>query len=428
MPNVVVVGAQWGDEGKGKVVDRYAARADWVIRYQGGNNAGHTLVVDGEKTVLHLIPSGILSPSTRCAIGPGVVVDPVVLLEEVEALEARGLTIQGRLVVSPNAHVILPYHRRLDAARERRDAIGTTGRGIGPAYEDKVARRGIRVADLGEPDRLDAKIRARVPELNAVLDHLGSDPIPGREIDAMIADYARLGERLAAFVGEVGQRLEDAHAEGHRLLFEGAQGVLLDVDHGTYPYVTSSNTVAGNAATGSGLGPRRVGHVVGISKAYTTRVGSGPFPTELKDRSGDELRKAGSEFGATTGRPRRCGWLDLVALRYAVRVAGIEKLVLTKLDVLAGLDPIRICIGYELDGERVDDFPRTCEALERVRPVYEDLPGFAALGEADRYDSLPAAARAYVERVSKELDVDVCLVSVGPGRGEDIELSDPFAD
>jgi adenylosuccinate synthase len=428
MANVVVVGAQWGDEGKGKVVDRYAARADWVIRYQGGNNAGHTLVVEGQTTVLHLIPSGILQPETRCAIGNGVVVDPAVLLGELRALEARGLGVDGRLFVSRNAHVILPYHRRLDAAREKRDAIGTTGRGIGPAYEDKVARRGVRMGDLLEPDRLAQKVKGRMPELNAILAHLGSEPFSAAEVDELVEEYAGFGERLRGQITDVGRLLDGAHRSGQRLLFEGAQGVLLDIDHGTYPFVTSSNTVGGNAAVGSGLGPRQVGRVVGISKAYTTRVGSGPFPTELESADADALRTKGGEFGATTGRPRRCGWIDAVALRYAARVAGIDALVITKMDVLAELDPIRVCVAYEVDGARTEHFPTDSETLERVVPVYEDLSGFAALDAARTWDELPAGARAYLERVSELVGVPVCLVSVGPGREEDLEITDPFAD
>lgn len=429
--NAVVVGAQWGDEGKGKVVDRYGARADWVVRFQGGNNAGHTLVVDGKQTVLHLVPSGILHEGTRCAIGNGVVVDPKILMAEVEALQAKGVDPTGRLFVSLGAHLIMPYHRRLDLAREQFrgvDKIGTTGRGIGPAYEDKICRRGVRVADLSDPARVRGLVEQRVAELNALLAANNDlSPYTPGEIDAIVSDYVALGERMAPFVANVGHALHEAVRAGRTILFEGAQGVLLDIDHGTYPFVTSSNTVGSNAATGTGLGPQHLGCVVGIMKAYTTRVGSGPFPTELAGKEGDRLREAGREFGATTGRPRRCGWLDLVALRYAVRVAGIRKMVVTKLDVLSGLDRIGVCTHYELDGARLETYPDNAQDVARVKPVYEMLPGFGEVRGARSLEDLPPAARDYVDRIASELDVELALISVGPGRGEDIDLSDPFA-
>lgn len=429
MSNIVVVGAQWGDEGKGKVVDRYGARADWVVRYQGGNNAGHTLVVDGKTTVLSLVPSGILHEGTRCAIGNGVVVDPKVLLEEIEALRARGVEAKGRLFVSLGAHLIMPYHRRLDLAREAKrgvDKIGTTGRGIGPAYEDKIARRGVRVADLYDQNRVEALVQNRLLELNAILIANGDTPYGDAEIRELVAACTAYGERLRPYVGNVGEMLwRDVQAK-KSVLFEGAQGALLDVDHGTYPFVTSSNTVASNAATGCGLGPRAIDRVVGIMKAYTTRVGAGPFPTELDDALGDRLRKTGHEFGAVTGRPRRCGWLDFVALRYAVRICGIQLLAITKLDVLAGIDPIRFCVGYELEGERLATYPDNVHDLGRVRPIYEEMPGFGALGDKRTLADLPTAARAYLDRIAEELGVGTALVSVGPGRGEDIEVVDPF--
>ncbi len=431
MPNVVVVGAQWGDEGKGKVVDRYGARADWVVRYQGGNNAGHTLVVDGEKTVLHLVPSGILHAKTKCAIGNGVVVDPAVLIEEIEMLAAKGLDPKGRLFVSYGAHLIMPYHRRLDLAREKMrgvDKIGTTGRGIGPAYEDKIARRGVRVADLFTADRVDGLVRNRLLELNAILAANEDDePYSEQEIRAMVDAYVGYGERMKDFVANVGQALADGQKKGEQILFEGAQGALLDIDHGTYPYVTSSNTVASNAATGVGLGPSTLTNVVGIMKAYTTRVGSGPFPTELEGGIGERLRAAGHEFGATTGRPRRCGWLDLVALRYAVRVCGIQQVAITKLDVLSVLDELEVCVAYELDGERLDTYPDNAHDVARVKPVYEKMPGFGEVGEVRSVADLPENARKYVDRITEDLGVKVALLSVGPGRGEDIEELDPFA-
>ena len=429
MPNVVVVGAQWGDEGKGKVVDRYGARAGWVVRYQGGNNAGHTLVVKGAQTILHLVPSGILHEDTSCAIGNGVVVDPRILLEEIEALTAQGVVIGDRLLLSAGAHLIMPYHRRLDLARERFrgvDKIGTTGRGIGPAYEDKIARRGVRTADLYDLDRLKGLVENRLAELNAILAANGEDPYTAAQMAEMVDEYSAHGARLKPYVGNVGLTLARAAAAGQNILFEGAQGALLDIDHGTYPYVTSSNTVGANAATGTGVGPQLLHQVVGITKAYTTRVGAGPFPTELDDAIGERLRATGAEFGATTGRPRRCGWLDLVALNYAVRVSGIRTLAITKLDVLAGIDPLKVCVAYELDGEKIETYPDNVHDVTRVTPIYESVPGFGDVRAARSLEDLPAAARGYVDRIAESLDCTVSLVSVGPGRGEDIEVANPF--
>ena len=433
MGNVVLVGTQWGDEGKGKVVDRYGERAAWVVRYQGGNNAGHTLVVDGIKTVLHLVPSGILHPNVRCAIGNGVVVDPEILQDELRMLDDKGVVTDGRLFVSYGAHLIMPYHKRLDLAREAMrgvDKIGTTGRGIGPAYEDKIARRGIRIADLADRDRVDGLVRQRLKELNAILaahDAPDHRPYTEPEIVEMVDRAVQIGADLQRYFSNVGQRLAEAVEKNERILFEGAQGVLLDIDHGTYPYVTSSNTVSSNAATGTGVGPHHLTSVIGVMKAYTTRVGSGPFPTELFGEAGESLRAAGQEFGATTGRPRRCGWLDLVALRYAVRVAGIRQLAVTKLDVLAGQSELPVCVAYELDGQRLELYPDNVHDLQRVTPVYERLAGFDELGKINTYDDLPAPARDYLEYIARALSVDIALVSVGPGRGEDLELFDPFA-
>lgn len=433
MGSVVLVGAQWGDEGKGKVVDRYAGRAHWVVRYQGGNNAGHTLVVDGVKTVLHLVPSGILHPAVKCAIGNGVVVDIQVLQDELRKLTKQGITTEGRLFVSYGAHLIMPYHKRLDLAREAMrgvDKIGTTGRGIGPAYEDKIARRGVRVADLADRDRVDGLVRQRLKELNAILaahDAPEHRPYTEPEIVEMVDELVALGGALRAYFANVGELLAAAAQDGERVFFEGAQGVLLDIDHGTYPYVTSSNTVASNAATGTGLGLHHISSVIGVMKAYTTRVGSGPFPTELFGEEAEALRAAGNEFGATTGRPRRCGWLDLVALRYAVRVAGIRHLVVTKLDVLAGQPELPVCVAYELDGTQIELYPDNVHDLHRVRPVYRRLPGFGPLGDARKLEDLPVKAREYVTFVAEALGVTIALVSVGPGRGEDLELFDPFA-
>ncbi|HSP79844.1 MAG TPA: adenylosuccinate synthase, partial [Myxococcaceae bacterium] len=383
MPNVVVVGAQWGDEGKGKVVDLLTQHAQVVVRFQGGNNAGHTLVVGGQKTVLHLIPSGILHPGKTCVIGNGVVVDPAVLVEEIDALKERGfLKDDAQLVVSDNAHVIFPWHKLVDAYREKArggSAIGTTGRGIGPAYEDKVARRGIRVRDLLHSERLRKRIDERLPavrdELRELCRAAGEEP-PELDAAGYHQEFSALGERLRPYVTDASLYLAGQVQRGARILFEGAQGTLLDVDHGTYPFVTSSNCVAGNAAVGSGLGPTTIDKVMGISKAYTTRVGGGPFPTELSDEIGDQLRKVGDEFGATTGRPRRCGWLDGVVLRYAARVNGLWGLALTKLDVLSGLKTLQICTAYELDGKRITELPGDYEDLARVKPLYETLPGW----------------------------------------------------
>ena len=433
MTSVVLVGAQWGDEGKGKVVDRYAERADWVVRYQGGNNAGHTLVVDGVKTVLHLVPSGILHPEVKCAIGNGVVVDPEILQDELRMLDEKGVVTQGRLFVSYGAHLIMPYHKRLDLAREALrgvDKIGTTGRGIGPAYEDKIARRGLRIADLADRDRVDGLVRQRLKELNAILTvHDAPDHRPYTEAETatMVDQLIAYGDMLRPYFANVSERLYGGLKRGERVLFEGAQGVLLDIDHGTYPYVTSSNTVAPNAATGTGVGSHHISSVIGVMKAYTTRVGSGPFPTELEGEEAETLRAAGNEFGATTGRPRRCGWLDLVALRYAVRVAGIRQLVVTKLDVLGGLPELPVCVAYELDGRRLTEYPDNVHDLHRVTPIYEKMPGFSDVDAAKRIEDLPDAARSYLKYIADALEVSIALVSIGPGRGEDLELNDPFA-
>jgi len=429
MKNVVIVGSQWGDEGKGKVVDRYGTRAAWVVRYQGGNNAGHTLVVNGKTTVLHLVPSGILHPKTKCAIGNGVVVNPKILMEEVQGLAEQGVEVSGRLLISAGAHLIMPYHQRLDLARERFrgvDKIGTTGRGIGPAYEDKITRRGVRVADLYDASRLSGLVENRLAELNAILSANGDQAYTADEIKALIEQYQVYGEELRPFVGNVGLTLDRAMKNGEGILFEGAQGALLDIDHGTYPFVTSSNTIASNAATGTGIGPNALHSVVGITKAYTTRVGSGPFPTELNDEVGEELRAKGHEFGATTGRPRRCGWLDFVALRYAVRVSGIQYLAITKLDVLSGMKTLKVCTAYELDGETIETFPDNVHDLHRAKPLYEEVEGFGDVQDARSVDDLPAAARNYVERMASELNCEIALLSVGPGRGEDMELNNPF--
>ncbi len=434
MPNVVVVGAQWGDEGKGKIVDLLTEHAQVVVRFQGGNNAGHTLVVGGQKTVLHLIPSGVLHSGKTCVIGNGCVLDPTVLMKEVDGLRARGfLQDAGQLLISEHAHVICPWHKHLDTLREKArggGAIGTTGRGIGPAYEDKVARRGIRVRDLLDGDRLRRRVKERLPdalEEIARLARTAKADEPLLDVEAIVSELLVLGSRLKEFVGDASLTLSEHVRKGTRILFEGAQGTLLDIDHGTYPFVTSSNTVAGNAAVGSGLGPTAIDRVMGITKAYTTRVGSGPFPTELNDATGERLRKVGDEFGATTGRPRRCGWLDTVVLRYATRVNGLWGLALTKMDVLSGLESLRICTAYELDGQRITELPCDFEDFSRVQPVYEEIAGWQQpLAGARTFDDLPPAAQRYVRRVEEIAGIPVVCISVGAERGETIVLQNPF--
>jgi len=429
MPNVVCVGAQWGDEGKGKIVDHLSPRADLVVRYQGGPNAGHTLVVDGETTILHLIPSGILNEHTLNLIGAGVVVDPEVLLRELEKLEQRGFSItRDRLRISDRAHLILPVHRMIDQVREesRGKPIGTTGRGIGPAYEDRAARTGLRVCDLFEPAVLEARLEAALRERNALLElHYKWPPVDVKTLAKSVLEWAK---RLAPFVDDVGVTIDEALRDGRSVLLEGAQGTLLDIDHGTYPYVTSSNTLAGGACAGAGIGPTRIDAVLGISKAYTTRVGGGPFPTEDKGPAGEHMHSIGREVGATTGRRRRCGWLDLVVLRHAVRVNGITSLAVLKLDVLTGLPEVKICTGYRTqDGRDVAHFPASLALLESCEPVYETLPGWGeSLEDARTLDDLPATARDYVLRIEQLLGVPADLVGVGPSRESTIERANPF--
>jgi len=426
MSNVVIVGAQWGDEGKGKVVDLFTSWADVVVRFQGGANAGHTLVVGGVKTVLHLVPSGILHPGKKCIIGNGVVVDPEALLEEIDLLRSRGLLSDpSQLVVSENAHVILPYHKRIDAGREKQKAIGTTGRGIGPCYEDKVARRGIRVRDVLRAEALRPKLEERLREANAQIQALGGETVA---LEPLMDWALKLGARMRPYVGDASEVLSHEVAKGRAVLFEGAQGTLLDIDHGTYPYVTSSNTVAGNAAVGAGLGPTAIDSVIGITKAYTTRVGNGPLPTELKDATGEKLRAVGAEFGATTGRPRRCGWLDALVLRYAARVNGLSGLAMTKLDVLTGFETLSVAVGYKLpNGKTVGEFPSDPELLEQAQPVYEELPGWKEpLGDQREYRELPGNTRRYIERVEQLVGVEAIAVSVGAERAQTIVRKNPF--
>jgi adenylosuccinate synthase len=425
---VVVIGTQWGDEGKGKLVDLLTERAQAVVRFQGGHNAGHTLVVGDQKTVLHCVPSGILRPGVMCYIGNGVVLSAQALRKEVDELEARGVPVSDRLRVSAACPLILSYHVALDVAREARrgaKAIGTTGRGIGPAYEDKVARRGIRVCDLSDHQGLATKLEEVVEYHNHVLTtFFGGEPL---KFDDVLAEAKQAGDFLLPLIGDVGEALFEAHASGQRLMFEGAQGTLLDIDHGTYPYVTSSTTTAGGAASGSGFAPGSIDYVLGITKAYTTRVGSGPFPTELDDEIGERLGRVGAEFGATTGRARRCGWLDAVALRHAVRLNGITGLAVTKLDVLDGLDTVRIAIAYDIDGVRRARPPAGADELAKCVPVYEDLPGWSQPTAGLTLESqLPANASAYLRRVSELIGAEVDLISTGPERSETIVRRHPF--
>jgi adenylosuccinate synthase len=414
MPCTIVVGAQWGDEGKGKIVDLLAADHDVVVRYQGGANAGHSVVFDGRTVVLHLVPCGILRPDKRCVIGNGVVVDPEALVRELEELAGLGLEAEGRLLVSADAHLILPYHRL--AERQREDsphAVGTTRRGIGPAYEDKAARSGLKVRDLFDERALAAGIESARRRAEARLGHARDLPAA----DEVIVAYRRFGKALAGFVGDSRHAVWHALEQGERVLLEGAQGTLLDLDHGTYPFVTSSSTVAGGALTGAGFGPRAVARVVGVAKAYTTRVGNGPFVTEFDDTMAKRVREIGDEYGATTGRPRRCGWLDAVALRYAVRVNGLDELVLTKLDVLDELDEIKIAVGYRIADGETEEFPTDARLLAAARPVYERHDGWMApTREARRFQDLPEPARQYVRRLEALVSCPVRLVSLGPER------------
>ncbi len=432
MANVVVVGTQWGDEGKGKIVDLYAQGADVIARFQGGNNAGHTLVVGGEQTILHLIPSGILHNHKTCIIGNGVVIDPKVLLEEIDALKKRNLfPSDTRLHVSEEAHVIMPYHRALDVAREQSKGdgkIGTTGRGIGPAYEDKVERVGIRICDLIDDEVFREKLAKNVEEKNfCLVKRYGQEPLDGK---AVYDEYRVYAERIRPYVMNTSIILDHEIKKGKKVLFEGAQGSHLDVDHGTYPFVTSSNTVAGNACSGTGIGPTRIQSIVGICKAYTTRVGGGPFMTELKDEIGKRMQTIGCEVGATTGRKRRCGWLDMVMVRQSVRVSGISGLAITKLDVLAGIEKLRICVGYQLGGEEYTEaVPANIRVLSQCKPVYEELDGWTEdISKAKKLGELPANARKYLERLEALAGVPLYVVSVGPGREETMVLNNPFQD
>jgi adenylosuccinate synthase len=426
--NVVVIGTQWGDEGKGKVVDWLTEHAQGVVRFQGGHNAGHTLVIGGRKTVLRLIPSGILRPAVSVYIGNGVVLSPSALLQEIAELETAGVTVRSRLKISPACPLVLPYHVALDQAREGAmgDAkIGTTGRGIGPAYEDKIARRAIRLQDLFYPDRFAARLKPLLEFHNFVLtQYFQRDPVPyTRTLDDALA----LAAEMAPMVADVAALLQEARARGQSLLFEGAQGALLDIDHGTYPYVTSSNCLAGTAAAGAGVGPQFLDYILGIVKAYTTRVGTGPFPTELTNEIGARLAKRGNEFGSVTGRPRRCGWLDIPALARSFQLNGVNGLCITKLDVLDGMSEIRICTGYMANGRPVALLPSGADAVAECIPVYESLPGWteSTVG-VKSIDGLPENARAYLTRIEALTGVPIAMVSTGPDREETILLHHPF--
>ncbi len=422
MPVRIVIGAQWGDEGKGKVVDLLSSDAQYVVRYQGGANAGHTLKFDDTTIVLHLIPSGLFNGNSKCIIGNGVVIDPIALVEELEEVQSHDIQLEDRLFISSSAHLILPYHRVLDNVKEKSrgsDAIGTTGRGIGPAYVSKVSRIGIRMDDLLDEKTLNEKIRKNLEDINRALENVyGEDPL---DADEMIKELKPAIDKVKPFVCNTSQLLHQALENDESVLLEGAQGSLLDVDHGTYPYVTSSNPTAGGACTGSGIPPLAVTHSMGITKAYCTRVGNGPFPTELEDEYGETLRKNGQEFGATTGRPRRCGWLDLVALKYAVQLNGMNELALTKLDVLDNFDEIKICTEYNLDGETTKVFPLDTENVEKAKPVYKTFKGWkTSTRETSSYDDLPEKAKEYITFIEDYIGVTFNVISTGPKRSETI--------
>ncbi len=421
MPVQVIVGAQWGDEGKGKVVDMLAEHADIVARYQGGANAGHTVCIGDKTYVLHLIPAGMFNPHITCLIGNGVVIDPAALMDEIAKIEAAGVTVRGRLLISHNAHLIMPYHKQLDVIREVQTTqrIGTTGRGIGPSYIDKFMRVGIRIVDLLDRDVLARKLKANIAEKNAILTKVyGESTI---DVDALINEYQEFDRLIDEYVTDTALYLHGALQEGKRVIAEGAQGALLDVDHGTYPYVTSSNPTSGGACTGLGIPPTAIDSVVGVAKAYCTRVGNGPFPTEQDNPAGEKLRALGHEFGATTGRPRRCGWFDAVALRYSAMINGIRRLAITKLDVLDDLEEIPVCTGYEFGGKRLRTFPTDVASLSRIRPVYEVFQGWKQpLADVRRFEELPDAAQRYVQALARVTDTTLWVVSVGPRRDQTI--------
>jgi len=423
MPSVVVVGTQWGDEGKGKIVDVLSVKADVIARYQGGQNAGHTVVIKDEKFILHLIPSGILRKGRICIIGNGVVVDPPALLEEINGLKQRGVEVGKNLLLSKSAHLIMPYHKAIERESEKLKGarrIGTTGRGIGPAYVDKMARVGIRVADLLQPTIFREKLESNLSNINFLLEHLYK--VPGFDAEDIYNEYMGYAGELSKYITDTDIIINRMISEGRKVLFEGAQGTLLDVDHGTYPYVTSSCAAAGGVCTGLGVGPTRITKVLGVMKAYTTRVGGGPFPTEMKDSLGEMIRERGGEYGATTGRPRRCGWLDVVILRHSVRINGLTGIAVTKLDVLDGLEKIKICTSYKYNGSKLKEFPKEINIFEACRPVYEELEGWSTSTVGIReFIKLPKAAKAYLKRIEDLLGVKIQLISTGQRRDEIIE-------
>jgi adenylosuccinate synthase len=429
MSNVVVVGTQWGDEGKGKIVDILTEQADIVVRFQGGPNAGHTVVVGDTKTILHQVPSGILNSGKQCIVGNGVVMDLETLLEEIGQVREQGyFTDPNALKISENANLIMPYHKKIDIAREKKkgkNKIGTTGRGIGPAYEDKAARNAIRFGDIFNDELLREKIETNLEEKNFYLSqYLGEEPLKAEDI---LKTILSIRDQLKHYVVNASVYLDDAISQHKKILFEGAQGTMLDVDHGTYPFVTSSNTVAAQASIGSGVGPRQLHTILGITKAYTTRVGEGPFPTELNDENGEFLRAQGGEFGSTTGRPRRCGWFDLVVVKHSIRLNSINCIALTKLDVLSGLDHINICTGYRCEGKQLNAFPTSLPILRQCEPIYETMPGWKEdISEVNTYADLPQAAQNYIARLEELTGVSMCMISVGVKRTQNIARSNPF--
>lgn len=428
MANIIVVGAQWGDEGKGKIVDILTEDADMVVRYQGGHNAGHTVVIEDKEYILHLIPSGVLHHGKICVIGNGMVVDPEALIEEIDGLRAKGVKIDNNLFISKSAHLIMPYHRAIDKESERvkgAKRIGTTGRGIGPAYVDKMARIGIRAADLLQPELFSEKLKANLEETNYLLKIIYKAKT--LRFEDIYSRYMNYADVLKGYIADTSLLINKAASEGKNMLFEGAQGTLLDVDHGTYPYVTSSNSTAGGACTGAGIGPTRINEVIGIVKAYTTRVGSGPFPTELSDKDGELMRERGKEYGATTGRPRRCGWFDAVVVRYAVRINGLTGVVITKLDVLDAFKEIKICTGYRYKGKAYDEMPSELNILEECEPVYENMEGWNEdTSGITEYGMFPEKAKKYLKRLSELTGVNIDMISTGQKRSETIIVRNPF--
>ncbi|MGQ9570930.1 MAG: adenylosuccinate synthase [Thermodesulfovibrionales bacterium] len=428
MANVIIVGAQWGDEGKGKIVDYLSEKADVVARYQGGNNAGHTVVINNKKFIFHLIPSGILHKDKICIIGNGVVIDPSVLLDEISNLRKRGIKVEGKLFISKNAHLIMPYHKAIEKESEKLKGlkkIGTTGRGIGPAYVDKIARTGIRVIDLLQPSVFKEKLRLNLTNINFLLKNMYKAPTINEE--ALYREYIGYAKKLYMYIADTDIIINKMISENRNIIFEGAQGTLLDIDHGTYPYVTSSNASAGGACTGLGVGPTKITNVLGVSKAYTTRVGGGPFPTEIKHALGDFIREKGGEYGATTGRPRRCGWLDMVILKHSARVNGLTGIALTKLDVLDGLKTIKVCTSYRYKGEIYQELPKEINIIEGCKPIYREFKGWntSTVGIKE-YAELPKSARLFIKEIEKMLDINIQLISTGQKRDEIIQLQNIF--